>query len=282
MDYDFKLAIEREGVIREHACSSDIVSMYPVKSVLWAKRTKYAEAILADCVGLGKTLFLDNEIQSSERDEHIYHECLVHPVMAAANSRHKVLVVGGGEGATVREVLKWADVEKVMWIDIDKEVVEACQEYLGWLPENLRRDERVIYKGMDIREFLQLNEEHYDIVILDLPDPDIRLTLRDPENLQNIQFWRGIRKSMTANGAFTTHVGPTRMPDEGDPFAWMMEGAMEAGIPVNPGKYHAFIPSFQSDWSFLMSCKPRFDRVLPDCRFMKPGTYRYVFQWPEF
>lgn len=281
MDYDFKIAIERDGWIREAACSSEIVSMYPVSRVLWAKKTKYAEAVLAICPGLGKTLFLDNEIQSAERDEHIYHECLVHPVMTAAPSRQKVLIVGGGEGATVREVLKWADVEKVMWIDIDKELVNACQEHLGWLPEELRKDKRVIYKGMDIRDFLKLNEEHYNVVILDLPDPDIRLSVRDPENLQNLDFWRGLRKSMSWDAVFATHVGPTRMPDEPCPFEWTMEGAKEAGISVNPGKYHAVIPSFQNDWSFLMSCKPRLDRNIPDnCRFLTPSSYRYIFTWP--
>ncbi len=282
MDYEFKLATEREGWVREAACSSEIVSMYPVSCVLWAKKTNYAEAILAECPGLGKTLFLDNEIQSSERDEHIYHECLVHPVMSAAPNRQKVLIVGGGEGATVREVLKWPDVEKVMWIDIDKEVVEACHQYLGWLPEHQRNDDRVEYKGMDIRDFLKENAEMYNVVILDLPDPDIRLSIRDSENLQNLAFWRGIRKSMTVDGVFVTHVGPTRLPDEPCPFEWMMEGAKEAGIAVNPGKYHAVIPSFQNDWSFLMSCKPRFERPLPVCRYLTAGTQRYIFQWPEF
>jgi spermidine synthase len=281
MDYDFKLAIESAGFVRENACSSEIVSLYPVSRVLWAKKTKYAEAILAECPGLGKTLFLDNEIQSAEHDEHIYHECLVHPVMVAAPSRQKVLIVGGGEGATAREVLRWPDVEKVMWIDIDKELVQACQEHLGWLPEGMRNDERLIYKGMDIRDFLHLNEEPYNVVILDLPDPDIRLSVRDPANLQNLAFWRGIRKSMTADAVFATHVGPTRLPGDLDPFEWMMEGAKEAGIPVNPGKYHAMIPSFQNDWSFLMSCKPRLDRNLPEkCQFLNPVSHRYIFTWP--
>jgi spermidine synthase len=281
MDYDFNLAIERDGWVRESACSSEIVSLYPVNRVLWAKKTQYAEAILAECPGLGKTLFLDNEIQSAERDEHIYHECLVHPVMASTNNRKKVLIAGGGEGATVREVLKWPDVEKVMWIDIDKEVVNACKEHLGWLSDQDRKDERVIYKAMDIRDFLQVNEEQYNVVLLDLPDPDIRLSLRDPANLQNIAFWRGVRKSLALDGLFATHVGPTRLPDEPSPFEWMMEGAKEAGIPVNPGKYHAVIPSFQNDWSFMMSCKPRWDTALPSCRFLNAGTYRYIFTWPE-
>ncbi len=282
MDWELKLAIEAVGQIRENACSSEIISYYPVKRVLWAKRTEFAEAVIAEVPSLGKCLFLDQEIQSAEQDEAIYHECLVHPVMMAAPRHSKVLVIGGGEGATVREVMKWSDVEKVVWIDIDGELVKACREHLDWVPTGVYEDPRVSYKAMDIRIFLKENKDLFDVIIIDLPDPDISLSNRDSDNLQNLEFWRGIKRSLAFDGIFASHVGPTEYFTEKNGYSWTIDTAMEAGIPVNPGKYHMFIPSFQSDWSFLMSHKPRFDKPLPEgLRFLNIPTLKYIFQWPE-
>ncbi len=282
MDYDLKLAIEHVGSIKEAACSSAIISHYPVTKVLWAKQTPYAEAVIAEVPSLGKCLFLDSEIQSSESDEVIYHECLVHPIMMAAPKRSNVLIIGGGEGATVREVMRWPDVERVVWVDIDGELVEACSQILKWLPKSVRNDPRVVYKAMDIREFFKQTKDVFDIAIIDLPDPDISLSKQDPENLQNLDFWKGLRKVLSFDGVFATHVGPTLVFAEKDGYSWTIQTATEANHALNPGKYHAFIPSFQSDWSFLLSCKPRFDKALPEgLRFMNLPTLKYVFQWPE-
>jgi spermidine synthase len=288
MDYNLKLAIEAQGYIRESACTSEIVSLYPVQKVLWTATTPYSEAIIAECPGLGKTLFLDNEIQSSETDEMIYHECLVHPVMAAANSRKKVLVIGGGEGATVREVMKWPDVEKIMWIDIDKDLVNACKTHLGWAPPSVYTDERVIYKGMDIRTFLELNEEPYNVIIIDLPDPDIHADMNDPAFLQNAKFWKGIRKSLADNGVFATHCGPVHPMKYDNGIAWVREAAANADIPMydsdlynTSAAYHTVIPSFQGDWGFLMSVKPCKDwHPSFPTKFMSLTSHKHIFMWP--
>ncbi len=196
--------------LREEACSSDIVSLYPIQRVLWQKKTPFADAVIAEVPTLGACLFLDGEIQSSAADEDIYHECLVHPAMSAAYRRNRILIVGGGEGATVREVLKWSDVGHVDWVDIDGEVVEACKEHLKWGQAEAYTDARVSYYASDIRQFLQSTSTKYDVILLDLPDPDPEANPVDPEVLMNAEFWVSVGAHLAENGVWATHCGPVR------------------------------------------------------------------------
>ena len=85
----------------------------------------------------GKTLVIDDQIQSSALDEHVYHEALVHPVLMAHGSPKTVFIGGGGEGATAREVLKWKSVESVVMCDIDEITCKACREHVRTLPRQL-------------------------------------------------------------------------------------------------------------------------------------------------
>lgn len=269
----------------ENACSSDIRSLYPISRVYWRAKTAFADALIAECPGLGKTLFLDHEVQSSESDEDIYHECLVHPVMASVPSgtRGRVLVIGGGEGATVREVLRWSDVEHVDWVDIDGDLVAACRTHLGWTPESVYTDPRVHYYAKDIRAFFQReSQDPYDVIIVDLPDPDVSENCLDDDCLTNLAFWTHVqRKALAPGGAFVTHCGPVRRNVQQSGMHWIRDVTCMAGIEMpEEGKYHAVIPAFQDDWGYWMSCRPIFE--LPtsaSLRFLTEKAYRYVFQW---
>lgn len=161
----------------ESACTADTVSMYSIDYCHWAGTTPYCEAVIAQSPVHGKVLFIDKEIQSAESDERIYHEHLVHPVMAATASRlaRKVLIVGGGEGATAREVLRYSteSVALVHWVDIDKPLVDLCRRHLYFAEDSVYNDPRLVYFGQDIRTFLSETEVEYDVVILDLPDADV-------------------------------------------------------------------------------------------------------------
>jgi spermidine synthase len=195
-------------------------------------------------------LFLDGELQSASADEHIYHETLVHPVMAVAHTKRphvddglRVLVVGGGEGATVREVLRWREVSHVDWVDIDTELVDVCKDKLGWAP-SVYDDPRVKYYGEDIQEaWTHLGQ--YDVIILDLPDPD-----GDTGYLYSAEFWTDVRAHMSSGGVCVTHVGPVR------PYGGVGEGAgriAAAGLPLHVGGFYQIcIPSFQGSWGFWM------------------------------
>jgi spermidine synthase len=232
---------------------SDAQTSYPVTRRIYEGRSgPCGSIVIADSPTYGRLLFLDGELQSAAADEHIYHETLVHPVMAAAAaavSYHhdpsiRVLVVGGGEGATVREVLKWAP-EHVDWIDIDGELVALCREHLGWAP-GVYTDPRVRYQAADIRDALPALGQ-YDAIILDLPDPD-----GDTGYLYSEPFWRDLRDHMVPGGFIVTHCGPVR------PFGSIGGGfqrilTAEAIRFRTGGFYSQSMPSFQGEWGFMLA-----------------------------
>src|ERR1035438_5430083 len=89
------------------------------KKILLRAKTPFQDVILADTYSLGRCLILDREIQSAQLDEFIYHECLVHPAMTLHPNPRDILILGGGEGATVREILRYPSVRRVTMVDID-------------------------------------------------------------------------------------------------------------------------------------------------------------------
>ena len=219
---------------------SDARTSYPVTRRIWEGATATCDSvIIADSPVFGRMLFLDGELQSASADEHIYHETLVHPIMAAAGAGARVLVVGGGEGATVREVLKWKP-SVVDWVDIDGELVTLCEEHLRWAPR-IRSEPTVRFHAVDIRNALPILKT-YDAIILDLPDPD-----GDTGYLYSEQFWNDMRAHLAPDGRIVTHCGPVR------PYGNIGEGFQRLSVQFGiAGFYSQMIPSFQSEWGFLL------------------------------
>lgn len=224
---------------------SDANTSYPIRRRIWSGRTVACESVvIAESPTYGYMLFLDGELQSAEADERIYHESLVHPIMAGLPEGARVLVVGGGEGATVREVLKWKP-SHVDWVDIDPELVALCAEHLDWAPDVLG-DSRVTYRPKDIREFLG-SAGLYDAIILDLPDPD-----GDTGYLYSAHFWITLNGHLSSGGRLVTHVGPVR------PFRGGGEGLQRVAssdLFKPEGFYSICIPSFQGSWGFWLYVK---------------------------
>lgn len=234
---------------------SDAITTYPIQRRVWKGSTAFQQVVIADSETYGRMLFLDGELQSASADEQIYHSSLVHPVMGRLHEpkEARVLVVGGGEGATVREVLRW-EPAAVDWVDIDGELVAICEQHLGW-GGDVRRHPRVRYVAADIRDWFggasRGGGGPYDVIILDLPDPD-----GETGYLYSPDFWSDVRRFLKGDGMFVTHVGPVR------PYGLVGEGARrvlettrDAGIELTrDGFYHIGIPSFQGEWGFWMGC----------------------------
>ena len=115
--------------ISEYITPWDIYQ-HGVNRILASKRTNFQEMQIVETGAYGKALVLDGKWQSCTGDEFLYHEPLVHPAMIAHGNPKRVLILGGGEGATAREVLRWKCVERAVMVDIDGEVVAACREHL--------------------------------------------------------------------------------------------------------------------------------------------------------
>lgn len=285
-------SIRESGQYCETACSSDTASIYKVTDVLFAGSTSACEeVVIATSPEYGNVLFLDKELQSSSSDEAIYHEHLVHPVMnAKGGSNLSVLIVGGGEGATAREVLKWSSVSRVAWVDIDQGLVNLCRRHLAYANDEVYNDSRMQFIGENIFDYLETGCGLFDVVILDLPDPDVD-ALRDaepdgPHLLYGNKFWRDLRAKMQEGCVIASHAGPI-MPG-GDPdqrragLSWIQTMA-QRHLGSSGHAYHVGIPSFQSEWGFWMSCAPQNEDNFPEeLAVMDIATQTYAFTWPSY
>jgi spermidine synthase len=224
---------------------SDTQTTYRISHVIIDTTTPTGtHTVIAESPVYGRMLFLDGELQSTAADEHIYHESLVHPAMAAAAAATRVLVVGGGEGATVREVLRWPGAT-VDWVDYDVGLVALCAEHLGWAPF-VYDHPRVRFIGDDIQKVLHTLKPTYDVVILDLPDPD-----GETGWLYSEEFWSAMRGRVAPGGRLVTHCGPVRpFGGIGDGFRRVWKGLCDGGTTA--GFYTMPMPSFQGEWGFWL------------------------------
>ena len=108
----------------------DLIQAERITEVLFEGRTEYQEVVIVDGLSFGRTLLLDGKTQSTEMDEFVYHEALVQPSLITHSDPKEVFVAGGGEGATIREVLSHDSVTRVVMVDIDREVIELCRKHL--------------------------------------------------------------------------------------------------------------------------------------------------------
>ena len=229
----------------QEVSESDTQTSYPLIKTVWQGHTVCSDVVIAESPTYGRMLFLDGEIQSAAADEAIYHESLVHPVMASLQAK-RVLVVGGGEGATVREVLKWP-VTSVVWVDIDGQLVDLCKEHLRWAP-NVYTDPRVRFMAADIKDVLG-SIGLFDAIILDLPDPD------GDGYLYSVQFWKDIQNVLKPDGRIVSHAGPVRpFGNIGAGIQHIWKSSHKAGIESwVSGFYQVTIPSFQGSWGFWIN-----------------------------
>ena len=204
-------------------------------------------------------LFLDYSIQFDSLDEHRYHESLVHPAMAQAPRRKSVLVLGGGDGMAVREVLRWAEVEHVTLVDLDPRVTELFRDHpdLSRLNDGSLTNPRVQITNADAWRFVEESTAVYDVIIIDLPDPK-NLAL---SKLYSRQFYGALVERLSAQGVIVTQAGSPLFAREA---FWSIDATLQSSRnPTAPGvglatrPYHAYLPSF-GDWGFVLASPQQF------------------------
>jgi spermidine synthase len=171
---------------------------YEVEKVLYKGKSSFQEIMVFENPYFGRVLVLDGIVQLTERDEFFYHEMLTHVVMHAHPGPRRVVVIGGGDGGTVREVLKHDTVEKLYFIEIDKQVIEVSKEFFPAVACSVD-DSRVEIKNMDGAEFIR-GERDIDIVIVDSTDP-----IGFARTLYAEEFFTTVRNSLAEEGMYVTH-----------------------------------------------------------------------------
>ena len=227
--------------------SDDILELLRVSKLVYEGETKYQRVKVIESHSLERCLILDDYLQSSTRDEHIYHEMLVHPASVLHGGPSCVVVIGGGEGATAREVLRWRSVEEVLMFEIDAEVVELCRKYLPELSEGVYEDARLRLRIADGREALGgLEDGSVDLIVVDVTDPT-----RDGASylLYTKQFYEIARSKLREEGVLVTQsTSPTHSPRI---YSSIKTTLSKVFKHVNP--FHFYVPSFSALWSITIA-----------------------------
>jgi spermidine synthase len=229
--------------------SPDEIHMFRRDSAMIATSSQFQSIEYVNTTAFGHVLVLDGLIQSSEVDEHLYHEALVHPAMFLHPHPRRVLIIGGGEGATLREVLKHPTVEAVTMVDIDGELVSFCREYLTSWHKGTFDDPRVTLLHEDGRAFLEQTTETYDVIISDITDG---LSDSPVLALYTTEFYRLCVEHLTEHGlmsvqAFTLTI--QRWQEHA-----MIARTLADAFPI-ARSYTTFIPSFLLTWGFVLAAR---------------------------
>jgi spermidine synthase len=193
-------------------------------------------------------LFLDNMTQSAEVDEFVYHEMLVHPALFTHGPVRSICIIGGSEGATLREVLKHGP-ERVVMIDIDEELVEICKKYLASWSQGAYEDPRVDLKFMDGRRFLEETEESFDAIFVDISDP---LEGRPSTPLFTREFYETVDRRLAPRGCVVVQ-SETLNPVRIEPHARIYNTMAPIFAHVRPYSYMSH--SFHEIYSFILASK---------------------------
>jgi spermidine synthase len=192
---------------------------------------------------------LDGKMQSSQVDEHIYHELLVHPAMVTHPAPRKILIIGGGEGATLREVLRHASVEQVDMLEIDEQVVTFAKRHLADWHRGAFDDPRLHLIIGDGRRHVEETPERYDLIFIDVSDPGYD---GPAYLLYTLQFYQTAARCLRPDGLIAMQAGPSS-PTCGEIMASIYRTLGEV-FPV-VGAYEAFIPSFGYPWGFCLGSR---------------------------
>ncbi len=219
-----------------------------IRRVLYSGVTKYQRVAIVEFEDLGKALVLDGKIQSSLYDEFVYHESLVHPAMITHPNPRRVLILGGGEGATAREVLRHRSVEEVIMVDIDDEVIKLVKEYLPEMSQGAFNDPRFKLVLQDGRKFLEESRDRYDVIILDLTDP---LEGGPSYLLYTIEFYSIVKDRLSDDGIMVTQATSTSYSLR--TFATIYR-TVASVFPIARA-YQVYMHSYDSTWGFVIGSK---------------------------
>ncbi len=265
------------------------VNLHSLEEVIYTGQSRFQKVEILRIGSYGKALVLDGKLQSAEADEFIYHEALVHLPMLTHGNPSKVLIAGGGEGATIREVLRYPDIEKVYMVDLDDEVVKVCMEHLSEWHRGSFDDPRVEVVYADARRFIEESEEKFDVIILDLPEP---MEEGPAIMLYTEEFYRSVGEHLLEGGVMVTQATSVSVNNY-NAFR-IIHNTISQVFPKVRG-YWTSVPSFYIPWGFVFAShekdplnlstseiKKGLENLRGEMRFYNPEIHHGMLALPEF
>lgn len=225
--------------------SPDLTVLHSIRDRIYSGRSEFQSVEIISTGSFGICLILDGKIQSSEADEFIYHEALVHPAMLTHPRPERVLIAGGGEGATLREVLAHRTVKKAVMVDIDREVVSLCRRFLPSWHQNSFDDPRTELHFADARKYLEKSSDQFDVIIIDLVDP---LEEGPARLLYTREFYQIVKQKLGSTGIMSVQAEPSEWGNL-DNFTAIVNTLGNVFSIARP--YQVHIPSFFGLWGFV-------------------------------
>lgn len=269
----------------------DVMHGFAQRRALETIQTGFQRLDWHDTPTLGRTLAIDGAFMLSEKDEFIYHECMVHvPAMAHAAPR-TAFVMGGGDGCTARELLKYNSIERIVIAELDPAVVLSCRQHLSIINQGALDDPRVSIIIGDAMKTLADQAGSFDLIVMDLTDPG-----DDPDAAANALFSKAcfelIRSRLSSDGLMTTHIGSPFY--HADRFSKTLADLQSVFPQV--AAYKAFMPIYGAEWG--MACASNKSgpcalneaevseqltrRGITGLRFYTPRVHASLFAWPAY
>ena len=243
--------------------------------IIFARDTRYQHIVLTrfkDDI----RLFLNSHLQFSSRDEYRYHEALIHPGLSAIPAPRRVLVLGGGDGLAVREILKYPQVESITLVDLDPEMTRLFSTHpmLTVLNQKSFLSPKVHIINADAFPWVDSNPDSFDFIVVDFPDP----TNYSLGKLYTTAFYKAAARHLSVQGLMV--VQSTSPMFARDSFWCIAQTIQQAGLRIYP--YHVYVPSF-GEWGFVLAGghEYQFPASVPSgLRFIDVRGLQNLFQFP--
>ncbi len=264
-----------------------LTTEYAVNDALDADATPFQNMQIVDSQAFGKMLVLDDFVQTTERDEFIYHEMMVHVPMFSLENPKSVLIIGGGDGGALREVLRHPTVQRAVMVEIDERVIEFSRRHLPMICQEAFDDPRAEIVITDGAKFVAETKETFDVIIVDSSDPIGPATV-----LFERDFYRDLAARLTDRGIMVRQTGSSFMqPDE-------LPQAMALAYPLfaHTAGYTFTVPTYVGGLFSAMYCsagtdphtidaamlQPRFEAIGGEFGYYTPGVHVGAFQLPGY
>ena len=265
------------GFIFANKINSFSESLSYSDTIIFSKSTPYQRIIITK-KGRDLRLFLNGNLQFSSVDEYRYHEALIHPVLQALPDAKNILVMGGGDGLAVREILKYPQIQTVTLVDLDKGMTKLFRSNEMLLKLNRRSllSPKVTVINADAFSWAREQQKQYDAIIIDFPDP----SNYSVGKLYTNTFYSIVKHLLKPDGIMVVQ---STSPFVAPKSYWTVEKTLQS-VGLHTVPYHNYVPSF-GEWGYIMAMNKTVytvpDHYLPGLRFMSKACLEQMLFFPK-
>lgn len=259
----------------------DWFQSFDVTNTVLDAKTKYQKIDIFDTKRFGRVLALDNVIQCTEQDEFAYHEMMTHVPLNAYGDPRSVLIVGGGDGGILREVLKHDSVKKVTMVEIDDEIISACRTFLPSICKNAFNDPRTNLIIGDAAEWIKTTTDVFDVIIVDRTDASGPGAV-----LYETQFYRDCKSRMSKEGIFVAQMGGLFInEDHREDQLWRASQVWRKAsfyltvVPTYAGGFMTIL--WCADWN-ITTIQDDDIKNIPNLQYYNTAIHKAAFALPTF